>query len=227
MAIIEVQVVFDFLCAWCYIGKRNLDRAISLYQKTYPGGRSDTFAITWSPYYLEYNTEPHSVDKLELADVRLAHLSHKQRAALTLRMNRAGRAAGIDFMWGGRIGPDTRQAHRLIRLGATKSDEIRDAVVEGLFDAYQAREQDISERGVLRTVAVRAGIDGGEVDAWLDSDVDMDAVDEEARRNKDIFGGSGVPTFVVQGGNRLDGVQDPMDLLEVFIRVREGGQLEN
>ncbi|KAF3069696.1 DSBA-like thioredoxin domain-containing protein [Daldinia childiae] len=222
MAVIEIQVVFDFLCAWCYIGKRNLDRAISLYQKTYPGGRSDTFAITWSPYYLEYNKAPYSVDKTELAETRLAHLTPKQRAALTLHMNRAGRAAGINFMWGGRIGPDTREAHRLVRLGSTKSSEIRDAIVEGLLDAYQAREQDISERGVLRAVAVKAGIDGAEVDAWLDSDADADVVDEEARKNKEIFGEEGVPAFVIQGVNRLNGAQDPLDLVEVFIKVREG-----
>lgn len=124
-------------------------------------------------------------------------------------------------MWGGRIGPDTREAHRLIRLGSTKSGEIRDALVEGLLDAYQAREQDISERGVLRAVAVKAGIDGAEVDVWLDSDADAEVVDEEARKNKEIFGGEGVPAFVVQGVHRLGGVQDPMDLVEVFIKVRE------
>lgn len=137
-------------------------------------------------------------------------------------MERAGRAAGIDFKWGGMIGPGTREAHRLVRFASTKSTEVRDAVVEGIFDAYQARERDISDREVLRAVAVQAGIDGGEVDAWLGSDVDVDVVDEEARKNKEAFGGSGVPAFVIQGMHRLDGAQDPMDLLEAFIKVREG-----
>ncbi|KAI0383603.1 thioredoxin-like protein [Hypomontagnella monticulosa] len=221
MAIIEIQVVFDFLCAWCYIAKRNLDRAVSLYQKTYPGGRSDSFVIKWAPYYLEYNNAPHSVDKLALAETRLAHLTPDQHVALARRMERAGRAAGIDFKWGGMIGPGTRDAHRLVRLASTRSPEVRDAVVEGIFEAYQTREQDITDREVLRGIAVRAGIDGAEADMWLDSDVDVDVVDEEARKNKDIFGGTGVPTFVIQAVNRLDGVQDPMDLLEAFIKVRE------
>jgi hypothetical protein len=35
----------------CYIGYRTLQRAIALYQKTYPGGSRDIFDITWKPYF--------------------------------------------------------------------------------------------------------------------------------------------------------------------------------
>ncbi|OTA68361.1 hypothetical protein K449DRAFT_429205 [Hypoxylon sp. EC38] len=69
MPAIEIQVISDFVCA-C-----NLDSAISLYHKTYLGGKSDTFTIKWAAYYLNYNTAPHSVDKLKLAKTRLAHLA--------------------------------------------------------------------------------------------------------------------------------------------------------
>ncbi|KAI1650629.1 uncharacterized protein F4817DRAFT_326830 [Daldinia loculata] len=55
---------------WCYIAKRNLDTAISLYRKTYPGGESDTFSIVWTPYYLNYNPHPYSVEKDTLVHVR-------------------------------------------------------------------------------------------------------------------------------------------------------------
>lgn len=37
----------------CYIGHKSLDRAIDLYQKTYPGGSQDEFVFTFSPYYLD------------------------------------------------------------------------------------------------------------------------------------------------------------------------------
>ncbi|KAL7620829.1 hypothetical protein AAE478_009827 [Parahypoxylon ruwenzoriense] len=192
MAVIEVHVIFDIVCA--------------------------------TPYYLEYNTAPHSVDKLVLAKTRLAHLTAEQHSGLTQRMERVGRAAGIDFKWGGKIGPSppsTREAHRLIRLGSTRSAEVRDAIIEGLFDAYHAHEQDVSEREVLTAVAVHAGVDGTEADAWLDSGADADVVDEMARKNKETFSSSGVPAFIVQGTYRLDGAQDPLELLEVFIKARE------
>ncbi|OTA86684.1 hypothetical protein M434DRAFT_35713 [Hypoxylon sp. CO27-5] len=103
----------------------------------------------------------------------------------------------------------------LSRLGPTKGPEVHDAVVEGLFDAYKVREQEISEREVLRTVAVQAGIDGAEVDVWLNSDADADVVDEEEEENKRRFSGLGVPAFIIQDVHRLTSVQDTTDLLEV------------
>lgn len=37
----------------CWFGSRRLQKAIALFQKTYPGGSSDAFNITWKPYYLD------------------------------------------------------------------------------------------------------------------------------------------------------------------------------
>lgn len=155
-------------------------------------------------------------------------------------MDRAGRAAGIAFQWGGLIGPNpsSRDAHRLIRWGSaaiptassgTDSDgekksaatAKRDALVEGLFAAYHCLELDISDRAVLRDVAVGAGFDAAEVQTYLESGADADAVDEEAARSKSAVN-SGVPTLIVQG-ERLDGVQDIQDLMEAFVRVKESG----
>lgn len=69
MTVIKIEIVSDAICPWvrtrpsprrtntdecqCYIGYRNLQRAIRLYQKTYPGGSQDVFDITWKPYFLD------------------------------------------------------------------------------------------------------------------------------------------------------------------------------
>ncbi|KAI0096620.1 DSBA-like thioredoxin domain-containing protein [Nemania sp. FL0031] len=242
MTVIEIQVISDIVCAWCYISKRTLDQAIALYRKTYPGGRHDEFRLIWTPYYLNYNPHAHSVAKQELAKTnpKTKDLTPEQSAKLTQRMDRAGRAAGIAFRWGGMIGPNpsSRDAHRLIRwssaalpaAGSAAADsdsekvaatEKRDALIEGLFAAYHCLELDISDRAVLRDVAVGAGFDAAEVQTYLESGVDADAIDEEAARSKSATN-SGVPTLVVQG-ERLDGVQDIQDLMEAFVRVKESG----
>lgn len=51
---------------------------ISQYQKTYPGVKSDIFATNWRPFYLEYGPSTHSIDKSEVADVKLAGTSTKK-----------------------------------------------------------------------------------------------------------------------------------------------------
>lgn len=216
---------------WCYIAKRSLDSAIALYQKTYPGGKQDTFVITWTTYFLNYNPYPHSVDKLELADARLAEQTPEQRAALTRRMNQAGRASGIDFNWGGKLGPNpaTRDAHRLVRLVGTAADrydgETQHNLVEAIFDAYHCRAQDVADHDVLRDAAQRAGIRAGDVQAWLQSDEAGDIVDREAERNRSTTAGSGVPTLIIQNTHRPEGVPDVMDLMEMFVQIKEAQSL--
>ncbi|KAF2095929.1 putative thioredoxin [Rhizodiscina lignyota] len=220
MTVIQIDVISDIVCAWCYIGKRRLERAISIYQKTYPGGSSDVFSINWRPYYLNYNPSPHSVDKSELMDTRLSGMSPEQRAALIQRMDQIGRSVGIDFKGGGKIG-STRDAHRLIHLCQAKSAEVQNDLVERLFQAYHELEKDISDRDVLHKIATDAGVNTVEVDEWLASDLGADVVDDEAQKNRDTEA-SGVPTFIIQGVHRLEGAQDPSDLMEIFVKVKEG-----
>lgn len=52
MTIFTIQIISDTICPWCYIGFRRLQKAIDLFQKTYPGGSKDTFEIEWKPFYL-------------------------------------------------------------------------------------------------------------------------------------------------------------------------------
>ncbi|GES61475.1 putative regulator of gluconeogenesis Rmd5 [Aspergillus terreus] len=211
MTLIEIDVVFDFVCAWCYIGKRTLDRAIGLYRKTYPGGRNDTITITWRPYYLNYNPYGHSVPKTDLMDERLKNQTPEQRAALISRMDKIGRSVGIHFKGGGMIGPNTQDAHRLVYLcreDASIPSELQGDLVEKILEAYHELEKDISEKEVLRELAVAAGIEAATVDKWLEENGGGEEVDKEAKRNKEVEANTGVPRFLIQGNYHWDG-DDP------------------
>ncbi|GKT41143.1 uncharacterized protein ColSpa_01324 [Colletotrichum spaethianum] len=221
MTVIKVEIVFDFVCAWCYIGKRKLDRAIALYQKTYPGGKNDVFAITWRPYYLNYNPSSKSVYKSHLAETKLSDMSPERRAALEQRMEQVGRFVGINFKWEGKIGPDTRDAHCLVRIGCAKSPEVGDTIVEKLFEAYHELERDISEREVLRDIAMGAGLDVTEFNRVFDSEASLNEVDEDEKRGREVSRGAGVPMFIVQGVYRIEGAQDTSDFYEAFVQVKE------
>jgi predicted DsbA family dithiol-disulfide isomerase len=190
-----------------------------LYRKTYPGGKSDTFKITWRPYYLGHNPLPYAVEKSEVRKIKFEGVSTEKMAAMSSRIEQIGRSLGINFKHEGKIGP-TRDAHRLILLSESKGHDVTDALVENIFEAYHELERDISNREVLKELAVRAGLDALEVDEWLVSDAGGEQTDRDARANRDIVN-SGVPHFIVQGENLIDGAQDPGDFLEVFIKVRD------
>lgn len=75
---------------------------------------------------------------------------------------------GINFKFGGKTG-NTRDSHRLIQLGKTKSPKLQTRVVEELFAAYFENEGDITDHKILRQAAIKAGLEEKEVDEWLES----------------------------------------------------------
>ncbi|KAJ3955464.1 hypothetical protein N0V92_007999 [Colletotrichum tropicale] len=233
MKIIEIEVIFDFVCAkiiqvevltdfqWCYIGKRKLDHAISLYQRTYPDGKNDTFSITWKPYYLHYNTNSHSVDKSEVAKLRLSDMSPERQAALTQLMEQIGHSVGVNFKWGGKIGPDTRDTHRLVRLSRSEDASVQNALIDGLCAAYHELEQDISDIGILQNAATGAGMSSVDVEKFLQSTTGLDEVNEEEIKTRELAAGSGVPNFIIREVHRLGGAQDASDFYEASVKVKE------
>ncbi|KAI1351396.1 DSBA-like thioredoxin domain-containing protein [Xylaria sp. FL0043] len=198
MTVIEIDVVSDFVCAWCYIGKRKLESAIALYQKVYPGGKHDIFKINWRPYYLGYNKSGCSVEKSELAKIKLADWSEEKKAAAMKRVEQAG-----------------------LYLSRGKSPELTNALVEKIFEAYHGLEKDISSLDLLRDIALEAGFEKCEVDEWLSSKAAAESVDEEAKVFREKVTDSGVPCYIIQDLYRLDGAQDADDFMEVFVKFKE------
>lgn len=212
---------------WCYIGSKTLTRSITLFQKTYPNAKHDTFHVTWHPYYLnpeQFSTG--SVDKSELTKTRLASWSPEKVAAARNRVEQAGRSVGIEFSWGGKIG-STRLAHTLTHLAQTRIQEgqmgsvqVRDKLVEGIFRAFHTLEMDVSDAKVLRGIATDAGLDEDEVDKCFNSDEAGKNIDAEAAKNRNVTS-AGVPYFIIQGEHIVDGAQDLQEFVEAFIKVRE------
>lgn len=78
---------------------------------------------------------------------------------------------------------------------------------------------DVSDREVLKDIAVGTGLDGDEVDGWLGSNQAAGVVDGEARRSKEEKGS--VPRFFIQGVYRVEGAGDPGEFMEIFAKVKE------
>ena len=52
----RIDVIFDSVCPWCYIGKRRLEKALALR----PGLDSD---ITWRPFLLNPEMPPDGIER--------------------------------------------------------------------------------------------------------------------------------------------------------------------
>lgn len=132
------------------------------------------------------------------------------------RLAQLGAAEGIAFKFGGKIG-NTRDSHRLVELGRVRGVQTR--VVEELFRAYFEEERDVADGAVLREVGVRAGLEGGEVEGWLEGGKGGEVVDGEVEAARRRFV-TGVPHFTVNGRWEVGGAEEPASFLEVFEEVK-------
>ena len=213
----HIAITSDNVCPWCYVGKKNLERAIGLYQAAHPSSSPpDTFTTTWRPYYLNPSAPTASVDKRAYFD---AKFGAAKADMIIERLTAVGKAAGIRFSFGGRTG-NTRDSHRVVALGGTKGAEVQTRVVEELFRSYFENEADITSHDVLREAGVRAGLAEAEVRDWLSNDGGGEQVDREVAEAQSR-GVSGVPNFVLQGKYEIGGAQDAEAFVRVFERVKE------
>jgi predicted DsbA family dithiol-disulfide isomerase len=129
-----------------------------------------------------------------------------------------GKDTGIKFKFGGKTG-NTRDSHRLIQLGKSKSPAVQTRVVGELFAAYFENEGDITSHETLQKAGVKAGLDESEVKEWLGSDKGGKAADEEVEQAQ-LNQISGVPNFTIQGKYEIGGAQDSGVFLRLFEKIK-------
>jgi len=123
--------------------------------------------------------------------------SWERSLALDADVATAGKRVGINFRHDLMMRtPNSFQAHRLILLAG--HDDVQDAVVDALFQAYFIEGRDVGETAVLTEIATQAGIDGERASKFLGSIVGADEIrrQEQSAMNAEI---SGVPTFILNG----------------------------
>ena len=200
----QLDVVSDTICPWCYVGKRRLDRAL----QARPDVKLD---IRWRPFQLDPDIPPEGLNR-KLYLQRKFGDSNRSKDIYNALVG-AGAEEGIDFQFD-RIEktPNTLDSHRLIRW--SESARCQDRVVSLLFEAYFELGQDIGDKDVLESIAREAGMDTSIVHDLLHSESDLDLVRREDMLAR-TMGISGVPTFLFNQKFVLVGAQDPDTLVHM------------
>ena len=215
MAIDAIVTTYSHLYQ-CYLGKKRLERAISIYKATVPSASADIFTTTWHPFYLDPTLPKTGTDpKIHLGN----KYGHDRVAMMHARIKALGEAEGINFSLEGNIG-NTRDAHRLIQLAKTKSNEAENRLIAELFKAHFEDAGDVTSLEFLVAVGESAGLDKAETRAWLEGGKGGDEVDAEVA---DAYrkGVSGVPNFTINDSFDVSGAQDPDVFLAEFIRIKK------
>jgi predicted DsbA family dithiol-disulfide isomerase len=207
----QIDVISDTVCPWCFIGKRRLARAME--QRP-----AIAFDVKWRPYRLDPTVPKAGMDRQAYMRAKFGDdpmkivEMHKLIAA-------EGAKDGIEFDFAAITRrPDTLDSHRLIRW--SEAIGVQDEVVERLFIAYFENGDDIGDIRVLADIADICGMDGVEAARMLESDTDIALVEREDQIAHEM-GVTGVPAMIFGGKLALSGAREPELLLSVIDRVAE------
>ena len=205
----QIDVISDTVCPWCFIGKRRLMRAMAMRPNI-------AFDVKWRPYRLDPTIPKGGMDRqaymrAKFGDDPMAIVEmHKQIAS-------EGAKDGIEFDFAAiKRRPDTLDSHRLIRWAEAAG--VQDEVVERLFIAYFENGEDIGDIRVLADIADICGMDGVEVAEMLEGETDRAMVEREDQIAHEM-GVTGVPAMIFGSKLAVAGARDPDMLALVIDRV--------
>ncbi|WP_017623662.1 DsbA family oxidoreductase [Nocardiopsis chromatogenes] len=206
---IGVDIWFDIVCPWCWIGTRNWAAAL----ERFPA--ADRVEVRWRAFELRPGGP--DVPGRRLAEVMRAEwgFDDAQAEAVVKRVQAGGRTVGLDLDPENVRPFDTFDAHRVVRLAAEQG--LAEPVVERLFRAYHVDHADLGARGTLTDTAAEAGLDRAAVEDMWSSGARSEGVRED-RSLAARTGVTAVPSYRVGGGRAVSGALSPDDLLSLLHR---------
>jgi len=183
----EITVYSDYVCPFCYLGRRSLDR--------YQEARDDELGIDWQPFDLRSQKRgpdgeiDHSVD-----DGKDEDYFDEVRENVARLKEQYGAEEMLDF---DEIPDevDSYDAQVASLYVDRKHPESWLAFDEAIFEALWVDGRDIGDPAVLAELAEDVGLDGEEIRAAIDDEELAEALESEfqAAQRERI---TGVPTFV-------------------------------
>jgi protein disulfide-isomerase len=215
---LKVQIWSDIMCPFCYIGKRRIEEALTLFE------HKEAVEIEWKSFELDATFIASPEDSL------VEHLAEKYRKdsdwAQTMldNMTQNAKTAGLDFHFEKAVLANSHHAHRLLHLA--KKHHLANELEELLFKAYLTDGKDLNNLNTLAELGIEVGLEAETVAQVIQSNTYSNEVKQDIEEANTI-GVRGVPFFVFDNKYALSGAQPASVFLETLEKVWKEGQFDS
>ena len=208
IAPLTIDVVSDVVCPWCFIGKKRLEKALSL-KPDIP------VEVRYHPYFLNPWVPREGMSREQYLTTKFGSPDRYQ--SIAGRVVAAAAAEGLTYATEKMTRqPNTLDCHRLILWAQASASAPQ--MKQRLMELYFTEGADLSDREVLVRAAADIGMDAAATREKLASDADVEQVETAANAAKDA-GIDGVPTFILGGVAAVSGAQSPEVLANAIEQV--------
>ncbi|WP_413298800.1 DsbA family oxidoreductase [Bacillus sp. 1P10SD] len=195
----KIEVWSDYVCPFCYIGKRRLEEALNQFP------HRDQVEVEFKSFELDSNSPEYSGQNIHEVLAKKYGMSIDQAKQANNGVGQQAATVGLTFNFEEMKPTNTFDAHRLAKLAKVKGKEP--LVSEKLLQAYFTEGKNIGDFDALIAIAEDAGIDREEVLRVLN---DKNAYASEVRSDESLaqqYGVRGVPYFVLNSKYAISGAQ--------------------
>ena len=207
MQTLDIDIISDVVCPWCYLGQRRLGLARESLGSVLKAN------ISWKPYQLEPNAPPEGFDTFDYLSRKIGGPERVRQSHEML--TQMGAEIGLPFALDkAKVFPNTLDAHRLLHWAGQAGAATQDKVARALFTANFVEGRNVGDHDVLADIADACSMNGEDTRRRLATDEDRETVAREivdAQR----MGVNGVPFFVIDGKYAISGAQG----VDVFINA--------
>ena len=201
-----VEIWSDFVCPFCYIGKRKFENALAQFEF------KDNVEIVWKSYQLNPDIRTQA-DKNAIQSLSESKgISLQEATKMSQYVTEMAKSVGLNYNFEKTVTVNTSNAHRFSHLAQSigKQNEAE----ELLFDAYFIQGKNIDDLAVLQELGQKIGLTNERVAAVYQSEEFLDGVERDIYESRQI-GVQGVPFFVFNNKYGVSGAQDA----EVFLKT--------
>lgn len=211
----KIEVWSDFVCPFCYIGKRRLEHALQQFSYR------DEITVEYKSYELDPNAA--SDPGKSIHEIMATKMGSTVDKAKNMNDNLANQAAevGLTYNFDSMKHTNTLDAHRVAKYAAKQGKGKE--MTERLLKAYFTDSKHIGDLETLKELAEEIGLDASAVNTLLQTDDYRNQVRADEEEAKQI-GVEGVPFFVLAEKYAVSGAQSTETFTEVLEKVWEEQQ---
>ncbi|SFK33022.1 Predicted dithiol-disulfide isomerase, DsbA family [Marinilactibacillus piezotolerans] len=204
----KFEVWSDYVCPFCYIGKRELEQAI---RET---GLTGKVEVEFKAYELDPTTSTKDNAPVKESLMKKKGMSESQVEGMFESVTDRAKSVGLNYDFSKMKNANTKKAHRLAKFAESqgKGSDIDEALLAAHFTDNLALNDD----EVLLSVAESVGLSREEAQAVLSSDQHADEVAQDIQEAR-ALGVQGVPFFVLERKYAISGAQ-PQELFQETLK---------
>ena len=205
----KIEIFSDVVCPWCYIGKRNLEKALQILNE-----KDDQFEsiLNWRSFQLNPQLKEEGILRKDYITNKFGEGANSE--VIYERVRLAGEAVGLKMNFDKIImQPNSSKMHSLIYAAKETNRDIE--LIENFFKAFFIDGMNLTNFEIISKVASDSGLNSETINGVFHDNLFEKYVQEDIIMSKK-FNITGVPFYVIDDSIGISGAQPPEVIVDAI-----------